>query len=185
MTFTSDTSINTLIEQRIREQVKGEASPALAEFELTVEAAIKKLGVFAPMTPLHSLVRDVRTKHIDNLVARRVDALVNQLVLNDTKGQMVVRLDQTRMVSKSWSGAGVDALNVHEGERIIPQPSNPAAASGIDGAIHSGATLIVECDRALTDEQVKKIKAGILADLPTGCKVVVLHGGVKAAVSLG
>ncbi|WP_167089277.1 hypothetical protein [Massilia frigida] len=185
MSITSDTSVTALIEQRIRDQVKGDVVPALAEFELTVEAAINKLGVFAPMTPLHSLVRDVRTKHIDNLVRHRVDALVNQLVLNDPNGQMVVQSGQTRLVSKSWSGAGVDALNVHAGERIIPQAANPAAAGRADGAIQPGATLFVECDRALTDEQVKKIKAGILADLPTGCKVVVLHGGVRATVSVG
>ena len=184
MTDTTHTSVTALIEQRIRAQAEAEASAAIATFELLVEAAINKLGVFAPMTPFHSLVRDVRTKHIDNLVQRRVDALVNQLVLNDPKGQMVVQLGQTHMVPKSWSGAGFDALNVHEKERIIPQAANATIACSADVSVPPGATLIIECAHALTKEQKNATEAHALSKLPAGCQVLVLDRGLKASASV-
>lgn len=42
-----------------------------------------------------------------------------------------------------------------------------------------GDTLVITCERALTRQQVQKIKAGVLDDLPAGCKVIVLHSGLR------
>lgn len=162
MTDTKYTSVTALIEQRIRAQAEADALPAIAAFELTVEAAIKKLDVFAPMTPLHSLVRDVRTKHIDNLVKRRVDALVAHLVTDKR----------------------ADATFDRAGERIIPRGPEPTATSSGAASVPAGATVILECDQKLTDEQREATEAHALSKLPAGCQVLVLDRGIKASVSI-
>jgi hypothetical protein len=47
--------------------------------------------------------------------------------------------------------------------------------------INPGDALVVTCDRVLTVEQVARIRAGMIDNLPKGCKIVVLHGGLSLA----
>lgn len=71
--------IISLIEQRIREEVQDEGRKAVDAFASRLEADIEKLGVRVPMA-MRDLVELVRTKHIDNMVNKRIVELVEHLV---------------------------------------------------------------------------------------------------------
>lgn len=79
-----------------------------------------------------------------------------------------------------------------QGAARLPEPSRPAPPmpkcksprqEDVSQAFRlaAGDTLIVTCDRALSADQVEKIRAGALDNLPVGCKVMVLHGGLRVA----
>ncbi|MCY0913240.1 YodC family protein [Massilia antarctica] len=80
MSNTDRASITSLIEHRIREEVRRESREAVDAFASLIDAELSKLGVFAPSTNMCSLIGQVRIKHLDNLVNKRIDALVEQLV---------------------------------------------------------------------------------------------------------
>lgn len=77
----------------------------------------------------------------------------------------------------------------HVPPAAMPQPAPPMPAckpprtEQVDRvqalSLAAGDTLIVTCDSHLTSEQIARIKAGALDCLPKGCKVMVLHGGLK------
>ncbi|ATQ77889.1 hypothetical protein CR152_27840 [Massilia violaceinigra] len=127
MTTVDHTRITTLIEQRIRDEVRDESREAVDAFASVIEAELYKLGVYAPLTNMYELIEQVRTKHIENMVNKRIVDLVERLV---------------------------------QGEQVPAQ------------------SVVVTSERALTAQQVERIKKGMLDDLPAGCKVAVLHGGL-------
>ncbi len=65
---------------------------------------------------------------------------------------------------------------------IVP-PMPPCKPPRIDRSevlsMGEGDTLVITCERMLTAEQIEKIKICAEGDLPNGCKVMVLCGGLQ------
>lgn len=161
-TDTTPNKITSLIEQRIRDDVQGEGRKAVDAFAALIEAEIEKLGVYASMTSMHSLIREMRTKHIDSLVNRRIDELVTQLVPDQ----------------------GSRNQDSHQDEPAAPVDANTTFACLLDVTVPPGATLIIECGQLLTNEQKEAVEARALSKLPAGCQVLVLDRGLKASLTV-
>ncbi|MDQ1831966.1 hypothetical protein [Massilia scottii] len=71
-----------------------------------------------------------------------------------------------------------------ESASAAAKPWNDIAARPSDTTVATlvpGDTLVITCERALTRDQVEKIKSRVLRDLPPGCKVAVVHSGMTVA----
>lgn len=75
-----------------------------------------------------------------------------------------------------WIGASLCSVLVPLGD---PAPDERVHTQAL--ILAAGDGVIVTCDRMLTPDQIKSIKSGMLDNLPTGCKVTVLHGGLNVA----
>ena len=81
----TQTSVTSMIEQRIQADVERSEKEALEPLRRAIEVELKKLGINPTFSSMHTFVSEMRCKHIKNQVSARVNALVDRVVDHDRK----------------------------------------------------------------------------------------------------
>lgn len=164
MTNTDHTKITSLIEQRIRDEVQHEGRKAVNAFEAVIDAELAKMGVSTFDTCKHRFVFEVRTTHLDNLVNKRIDALVEQLVL-DPRKEAAREQDLYGQVVKQVFAASTRAS--YESARKLASPPVGSEVHAVHHGLNSSMPPASEMPPvpALDAEGLTLILARILAQL--------------------